>query len=83
MYETMRERGYQDFPGQVHNDFHGLVVFSVFVLLVILGMYVVYRMFMSSRLARSAEDPLEVAKLRFAKGEITKTELADIRKELK
>ncbi|HSX46965.1 MAG TPA: SHOCT domain-containing protein, partial [Patescibacteria group bacterium] len=50
--------------------------------LLVLGTIVVVRLLVS-HYKPIPQDPLDVAKMRYAKGEITKEELASIRKELK
>jgi putative membrane protein len=61
-------------------------LFGLLVLLVIAGV-AIYLIRTISETHRSASkevrDPLDIAKERFAKGEISKEELADIKKELK
>lgn len=58
-------------------------VMILFFGLIIGALVVVYRMVAHSNSAIAQRDPLDIAKERFAKGEITKEEFADIRKELK
>ena len=66
---------------EVRND-KALICCIVFALLISLGMYLVYRIFSESNWAYHPEDPVDIAEKRFAMGEITKTQLAEIRKEL-
>jgi putative membrane protein len=63
------------------NDWIVLVVFGFFALLVAVGLLIVYKLF-SSKAASQNKSPIDIAKERYAKGDITKEELADIKKEL-
>ena len=60
------------------------VVMCALWFLVIVGVMVaVFKMMANHEHGTSHRDPLDIAKERFAKGEISKEELADIKKELK
>lgn len=62
------------------------VLFGLFVILIIAGVavYLIRTISESNRSSSNvARDPLDIAKERFAKGEISKEEFADIKKELK
>jgi putative membrane protein len=60
----------------------GLAWLLVFAILAGIGMWLLYRL-LSQHGRREKADPLEIARERYARGEITKDELADIKKELK
>lgn len=64
-------------------DWVEVFVMILFFGLIIGALVVVYRMVARSNSTITQRDPLDIAKERFAKGEITKEEFADIRKELK
>ena len=76
-------RGFNHMPLHGANDTTHLLGMAVFLIVAIIGMYFIYRIFSGSNMAHHIEDPLEIAKLRYAKGEIKKDELDAIRKELK
>lgn len=63
------------------SDWIVLVIFGFFALLVAIGLLVVYKLF-SNKAASQNKLPIDIARERYAKGEITKEELADIKKEL-
>ena len=63
------------------NDWIVLVIFGFFALLVAVGLLIVYKLF-TSKAASQNKQPIDIAKERYAKGEISKGELADIKKEL-
>jgi len=63
------------------NAWYGLVAFGMFALLVAIALLIAYKI-LTNRAASQIKDPLDIAKERYAKGEITKDELADIKKEL-
>ncbi len=71
-------------PIPTEDPHRGMAVICLFVFVVLasVGMYLVYRIFSESNWAYHAQDPIEIAEERFAKGEITKTQLHEIRKEL-
>jgi len=64
------------------NHWFTLVSFVVFVAIVGTALLVVYKIASKTTAASQGKDPLEIAKERYAKGEISKDELADIKKEL-
>jgi len=68
--------------GADENRWLALVCFGVFVSLVGVALYVVYKIANQSTAASQGKDPLDIAKERYAKGEISKEDLADIKKEL-
>ena len=76
-----------DFPMEHHmyasdeNKWFTLIGFVVFVAMVSVALLVVYKI--ATRPAASqGKDPLDIAKERYAKGEINKDEFADIKKQL-
>lgn len=76
--------------GPMVNDWDGHdsfihAMFGLLVVLVIAGVavYLIRSLAQNTRKTTDVRDPLDYAKERYAKGEITKEELADIRKELK
>lgn len=68
-------------PGHGDSWLSGL--FGLFVLLILVGLVVYIVRTLANNRTDTAPDPLDIAKHRYAKGEITKDELADIKKELK
>lgn len=79
------QRGYQVMDGPMHtedNHWFTLVGFVVFVAIVGVALLVVYKIATKTTAASQGKDPIDIAKERYAKGEITKEELADIKKEL-
>lgn len=65
------------------SDWVGVFVMILFFGLLIGALVMVLRTAGYSKTQSSFRDPLDIAKERFAKGEITKEEFTDIRKELK
>lgn len=80
---------YQDYgpmmDGWRHeNNWVGLIFSVLFLLLLVTVAYYVIRAISGHHPAHTQyREPLDIAKERYAKGEITKDELAEIRKELK
>ena len=67
-----------------HHSWVGLIFSVLFLVLVVLVAYYVIRALSGNRPAgTSYREPLDIARERYAKGEITKDELAEIKKELK
>lgn len=64
------------------NHWFTLVSFVVFVTIIGVALLMVYKIAMKTNAASQGKEPLEIAKERYAKGEISKEELADIKKEL-
>lgn len=62
---------------------HALMGFLFFIILVGLAVYLIRTVANHNSVSTSQRDPLDIAKERFAKGEITKEELSEIKKELK
>jgi uncharacterized membrane protein len=75
-----------DFPVQHmqtdDNHWFTLVSFVVFIAIVSVTLLVVYKIATKSTAASQGKDPIDIAKERYAKGEINKEQLADIKKEL-
>lgn len=75
-----------DYDGPM-NGSHEILGFIMGVLilaaLVALAIYAIRTFSNHSRLSSGTRDPLDIARERYAKGEITREELVDIRKELK
>jgi len=69
---------------QGHEQWLGYVHMGVVLVISLALIYVLYRVAVmySNRPATTPADPLGVAKARYAAGEITKEQLADIKKEL-
>lgn len=67
-------------PHEIFGFIMGVLILAALVALVI---YAIRAFTNHSRLISRTRDPLDIAKERYAKGEITREELADIRKELK
>lgn len=89
MYIAQMYRGY-DGPMMDGYGSHESWIGAIFVLLVVLivagvAVYLIRAFTDSSKAGKQTEarDPLDIARERYAKGEITKEELADIKKELK
>ena len=59
-----------------------LLMLAVFLLVAALAMYLVYRIFSESKWSYRFQEPIDIAEARFANGDITKTQLSEIRKEL-
>lgn len=77
---------YRTMPIEQHmrgddNGWYGLVIFGFFALLVAIALLIAYKL-LSKNAASQNKDPIDIAKERYAKGDITKDELADIKKEL-
>lgn len=79
---------YQDYgPMMDGSDHHSWVgaMFSLFFLLVVvvIALYAVRALAGKHNTTSQRQEPLDIAKERFAKGEISKDEFSDIKKELK
>jgi putative membrane protein len=81
---------YRDFNGPMMDGWnrgdywgHALVGFVFFIILVGLAVYLIRTVANHGNTQSETRDPLEIAKERYAKGEITKEEFTDIKKELK
>ncbi len=64
------------------NHWFTLVSFVVFIAIVSATLLVVYKIATKNTAASQGKAPIDIAKERYAKGEINKEELADIKKEL-
>ena len=62
---------------------HAVMGFLFFIILVGLAVYLIRTVANHNSTGTQRRDPLDIAKERFAKGEITKEELSEIKKELK
>ena len=69
--------------GREDSWLHALMGFLFFIILVGLAVYLIRTVANHNSTGSQLRDPLDIAKERFAKGEITKAELSDIKKELK
>lgn len=70
--------------GWDHNNWAALVFSLVFLVLVVLVAYYVVRALSGNHTARTDyREPLDIARERYAKGDITKDEFTEIKKELK
>jgi uncharacterized membrane protein len=65
-----------------HGEWLGLAWLLVFAILAGVGMWLLYRL-LTQYARRQKADPLDIARERYARGEITKDQLAEIKKELK
>ena len=78
---------FDNFDGR-HMD-GGFGIFGFITTLIIVGaivwlaFYLIRTLSSNSRLQSGHRDPVDIARERYAKGEITKAELAEIKKELK
>ena len=67
-----------------HDEWINAVVGLIIVLIIAgVAIYLIRSLTQNNRTTTDVRDPLDIAKERYAKGEITKEELADIKKELK
>lgn len=74
---------YNDTAMPGHGDSWQSDLFGLLVLLILVGLVVYIVRTLANNRSDTASDPLDIAKHRYARGEITKEELADIKKELK
>ncbi len=83
---------YRDFNGPMldgadrHHGILGLLFGLIFLVIITTVAYYLVRAlatYVKSHEAAPGRDPLDIARERFAKGEISKDELAEIKKELK
>ena len=87
MLEQFAELYRQDYPimtthMQASDDrWFTLVGFTVFVAIVSAALFVVYKI-ATKPAASQGKDPLDIARERYAKGEISKEEFTDMKKEL-
>lgn len=87
MLENVAQLYRQDYPimtthMQSSDDrWFTLVGFIVFIAVISAALFVVYKI-ASKPAASQGKDPLDIAKERYAKGEISKEEFTDIKKEL-
>lgn len=64
------------------NQWFALAGFVVFVTICGVALFMVYKIATKNSAAIQGKDPIDIAKERYAKGEISKEELAEIKKEL-
>lgn len=80
---------YQNGPGPMMDGWNhdswvgGLFGLFFMLLLVVVAIFVIRALMGHNGGPGASRDPLDIAKERYAKGEITKDELAEIKKELK
>ena len=77
-----RERPMMDMQHE-GNGWIGIIWMVFWIAIISVVLMLLYRMANKHVSATGHREPLEIAKERFAKGEITKDELAEIKKELK
>ena len=68
---------------QDHHDNIGYAHLGVMLVIALATLYVIYKIAVQYSHKNAPQDPISVAKSRFAAGEITNSELADIAKTLK
>lgn len=84
--QMMRRYDGQFMDGYNHHDSWVGAVLTLLIVLIVAGVaiYLIRAFAQSNNTSQTdVRDPLDIAKERYAKGEITKEELADIKKELK
>lgn len=72
----------QTHNGLQHDSWYGYVKLGVSLLVTLAVLYTIYLLVTKYLQRNSMDSPIETAKLRFAKGEISKSELDSIKKEL-
>lgn len=76
---------YETFNG-MHHDYAwvGFIFSLFFIALIVTAVYYLIRALSNNRSSQNSfREPLDIARERYAKGEITKAELDEIKKELK